>query len=257
MSQVLEHKDDQKPTPWGIWPTIGFSCVIGIVYVFVQAIVVALFIVAARLRDANLDISTFANSLESNGLCLAVATCAAAPFTIGLTILFARIRQSITVREYLGLHKVGWKDLSKWSLAVLLFVACHDTLIFSLRRPIVPEFMIAAYKTAYFAPLLWFAFVIVASPVEEILFRGFLFKGIECSKLGRPGAVIITSLAWALMHLQYDIYAIAGLFAGGLLLGFARLRSNSIYPPIIMHALQNIVATIEVVVVLKMSGSGC
>jgi hypothetical protein len=218
--------------------------------------VVALFIVAARLRDAHLDINTFANSLESNGLCLAVATCAAAPFTIGLTVLFALIRQSITVREYLGLHKVGWKDLSKWSLAVLLFAACHDTLIFLLGRPIVPESMIAAYKTAYFAPLLWFAFVIVASLVEEIFFRGFLFKGIESSKLGPPGAIIITALAWSAMHFQYNIYGVSGILAGGLLLGFARLRSNSIYLPIVMHALQNIIATIEVAVVFKMSGSG-
>ncbi|MCJ7675274.1 MAG: CPBP family intramembrane metalloprotease [Sedimentisphaerales bacterium] len=139
----------------------------------------------------------------------------------------------------------------------MLFVICHDTLIFLLGRPIVPDFMLAAYRTAYSLPLLWLALMVMAPLAEEIFFRGFLFKGIESSKLGPAGAIIITALAWSVMHLQYDIYGIAGLFAGGLLLGLARLRSNSIYPPIVMHALQNLIATIEVVVVSKMSGSGC
>lgn len=217
---------------------------------------VVVFIVAARLRDANFDFARLVDSIESNGFCLAVATCVSNPFVVGLTVLFAKIRKQITVRQYLCLHRVGWRELGKWSLVVVLFVICHDTLIFLLGRPIVPDFMLAAYRTAYSLPLLWLALMVMAPLAEEIFFRGFLFKGIEGSKLGPAVAIIITALAWSVMHLQYDIYGIAGLFVGGLLLGFARLRSNSIYPPIVMHALQNLIATIEVVVVSKMSGSG-
>jgi len=246
----------QEPRPWGFWATIGFSLVIGAVYIFVQGIVVVPFVVAAKIRDPSVDIESLAQSLGSNGFCLALATCVSAPFFIGLTVLFAKIRRPMTVAEYLCLRTVGWKELAKWSAALLLFVVCHDTLMFLADRPIVPEFMLTVYKTAYFTPLLWLAMVIVAPLSEETFFRGFLFKGIEYSRLGAVGAVILTSLAWAIMHLQYDVYGIFGLFVGGLLVGYARLKSGSLYVPIAMHALQNLIATVEVVIVLQVASGG-
>jgi len=236
---------------WGLWATVGFSCVIALVYVFIQVILVAAFAAPALIRNPDLKIDQFAKGLESNGFFLAIATCATAPFVIGLTVLFAKVRKSVTVGEYLCLRRPGWKELCKWSLAVLLFAASWDTLTFLLDRPVVPEFMVRAYTTAYLTPLLWFVLVVVAPLSEEIFFRGFLFRGIEHSRLGTVGAVVITSLAWAVLHYQYDAYGMASIFAGGLLLGFARLKSNSIYPPVVMHALQNAIATFEVVIYLR------
>lgn len=251
-----QDQDKQQPTPWGLWPTIGFSLAIGAVYVFVQGIVVVPFVVAAKIREPQADIDSLVQSLGSNGLCLALATCVSAPFFIGLTVLFAKIRRPMTVTEYLNLRTVGWKELAKWSLAIVLFVACHDTLTYLMGRPVVPQFMVTIYETAYFTPLLWLALVIVAPLSEEIFFRGFLFKGIEYSRFGAVGAVILTSLAWAIMHLQYDMYGIFALLLGGLLLGYARLKSGSLYVPIAMHALQNLIATIEVVVLLQAASGG-
>ena len=246
-----EHAGREQPTPWGLWPTIGFSCVIGVVYVLIQVIVVAVFAVVAVLRTPELDIDQFADSLQTNGFLLAIATFAAAPFTIGLILLFAKGRKEMTVRQYLCLHSVGWKEICKWSLAVLVFIGCFDTLTFLMRRPVVPEFMRSTYATAYFAPLLWLAFIIVAPLSEELFFRGFLFKGIESSRLGAIGAAIITSLVWAILHIQYDIYSMLVLFTGGLLLALSRIRSKSLYPPIAMHVLQNLIATVEVVIYLR------
>jgi membrane protease YdiL (CAAX protease family) len=111
--------------------------------------------------------------------------------------------------------------------------------------------MRSTYATAYFAPLLWLAFIIVAPLSEELFFRGFLFKGIESSRLGAFGAAIITSLVWAILHIQYDIYSMLVLFAGGLLLALSRVRSKSLYPPIAMHIVQNLVATVEVIIYLR------
>jgi len=113
--------------------------------------------------------------------------------------------------------------------------------------------MVDSYTTAYFVPFLWFAFIVVAPLTEELFFRGFLFKGIEHSRIGVAGAVVITSLFWSVMHIQYDIYGIANLFISGLLLGLARVKSNSIYTPVAMHILQNIIATVEAVIYLRMT----
>lgn len=252
MSVGCENAGEQKARPWGFWPTMGFSFIIAIVYTVIQAIIVFVFVVVAALGVQKFDIGQYAKGLESNGLFLAIATCAAAPFTIGTTMLFARTRKQITIKEYFCLHSIGWKELLKWCLIVLVFAACFDTLAYLLGRPIVPKFMLEAYKTAYFTPLLWFALVVAAPLTEETLFRGFLFKGIEHSRAGPVGAVIISALAWSVIHLQYDAYSVAGIFAGGLLLGFARFKSKSIYPSIIMHALQNIIATVEAIIILIM-----
>jgi membrane protease YdiL (CAAX protease family) len=60
--------------------------------------------------------------------------------------------------------------------------------------------------------------------------------------------VVITSLLWALIHLQYGPYEISTVFILGLILGVARLTTGSIYTSIAMHAFVNLVATAEVAV---------
>jgi membrane protease YdiL (CAAX protease family) len=62
------------------------------------------------------------------------------------------------------------------------------------------------------------------------------------------GAVAITSASWALMHVQYDAYAIVQIFLGGILFGVARLRTQSLYPTLAMHSLWNLLGLIEVIV---------
>ncbi len=240
-----------KPTPWGFWPTIGFSCIIGVVFLFASVIIAIGIVIGVKVLMPQLDPMEFSKDLDSNGLFLSFISFVIAPLVIGLSFLFAKIRRGITVKEYLSFNRISWLQFAKWSLILLLFAACSDALTSALGKPIVSDFMVKAYKTAYFPPLLWLAFIIMAPLYEEILFRGFMFKGIENSKLGPIGALLITSLAWSALHIQYDILIIGTVFTGGLLLGWARLKTNSIYIPIVMHALQNLLATIAVIIYIK------
>ena len=86
------------------------------------------------------------------------------------------------------------------------------------------------------------------------MFRGLLFKGIAASRLGVAGAVLISAAAWSVSHVQYDLYGIACIFAGGVFLGLVRWRTGSTTLTILLHAIMNAVATIEVAVVAKMLG---
>lgn len=247
---------EKKPLPWGFWPTVGFAGIIGVVYILIQVIIVFVFALPGLMHTENFNIEQFTKSMETNGLFFSIAICVSAPFTIGLTILFAKIRKIITIRDYFCFYAIGWKGFARWFLILIAFVVCFDTLTFLLGKPIVPKFMVDVYKTAYFLPLLWLTLLIVGPLAEELFFRGFLFKGIESSRLGAAGAVIITSLTWSALHIQYDVYGIISVFLGGLLLGLARARSNSIYPPIVMHIIQNFIATIEVMIYLRMAPAG-
>lgn len=62
------------------------------------------------------------------------------------------------------------------------------------------------------------------------------------------GAIVLSSLIWAPLHLQYDLYGILMVLVLGLLFGYARLKTNSVYIPIAMHALMNFIASMEVMV---------
>jgi hypothetical protein len=55
----------------------------------------------------------------------------------------------------------------------------------------------------------------------------------------------MTSFFWAIIHLQYDAYGIATVFALGLLFGIARLKTDSIHLLMVMHSLTSLVATME------------
>jgi hypothetical protein len=114
--------------------------------------------------------------------------------------------------------------------------------------------MVQTYQTAGIPPLLWLAVVVAAPLGEETLFRGFLFKGILHSRLGGAGAIVLTALIWAVLHRQYDLFDMANVFAAGLLFGYARLLTNSIYPCLLMHALMNLIATIQVATVIWLAG---
>ncbi|NIP25445.1 MAG: CPBP family intramembrane metalloprotease [Phycisphaerae bacterium] len=248
---VSASPDEPKPTPWGFWATIGFSCIIVIVYLLAAIIFAVLFLIAAKILKPQLDIMEIGQSLDSNGLYLSLSTCATAPLVIGLSLLFAKIRKNITIKEYFSLNRKSWKQFAKWTLILLLYIVCADVATSVLGEPIVSDFMINAYQTAHFTPLLWLAFIIAAPLYEEVLFRGFMFKGIENSRAGPVAAVIITSLAWAALHVQYNFVIIVSIFTGGLILGWARIKTNSIYIPIAMHVIQNLLATIVAIVYLE------
>ena len=241
------------PGPWGFWPTIGLSLVITIGWMLAQVPVVVAFTVPAVTQNRNLDIEAFAEGLMHNGLFWSLAICAAAPITIILTLVCAAARKGISVRDYLALRWPGGRTIAIWCLIQLVFIACADGLTYLIRGRILPPFMIDVYQTAQLLPLLWFAFVIVAPVTEELFIRGFLFHGIERSRLGPAGAIVLSSLAWAALHTQYDLYSITVICLGGLLLGYARLRSRSLYPAVAMHLVQNLVATIEVAVYLAVA----
>ena len=134
-----------------------------------------------------------------------------------------------------------------WLAATLALAAASDGLTLLLERPLVPEFMLNIYQTAGVLPLFWLAIVVMAPVFEEVFFRGFMFAGLERSKLGGLGAIVVTSFAWAAIHVQYDLYGMATVFVLGLLFGAARLRSRSVLLTIGLHATVNLVASLELV----------
>lgn len=82
-----------------------------------------------------------------------------------------------------------------------------------------------------------FALVAVLPAIcEEILHRGLLFGGIK--NTGNPRfALVLSSLCFGLMHLNISQFFYAALLGG--LIGFVAYVSDSIYPSMIMHFMNN------------------
>jgi membrane protease YdiL (CAAX protease family) len=233
--------------PWGFWATLGFGAVTLLAWAFMQVFVVLVWVIASMVAHHG----AIPRNLERNGLLLALAVCAAAPVMIGLSWLFARIRRGMQPADYLGCRAAKRSELVRWTIVLLVMILASDALTSWMGRSIVPEFMARVYQTAGFLPLFWVAIVIAAPFAEEVLFRGFLFEGMLHSRLGATGAILLTSLLWSLIHLQYDAYGIATIFVSGLLLGYVRLKTRSLYATIFLHCLMNAIATLEAAVMLK------
>ncbi|MGH7972985.1 MAG: lysostaphin resistance A-like protein [Limisphaerales bacterium] len=231
---------------WGMLPTFGLSAVVAVSFVGMQLFVALIWGFAEAFAHGG----KLPHGWESSGLLLAIATCVSAPVAFGFTLLFAHLRKSASAAQYLGFRKVPLKSMVFWTLALLGLVAASDLLTVRLGKPVVPEFMQNAYRTAGFVPLLWLALLIAAPVTEETLFRGFLFVGILNSRLGPLGAILITSLIWALIHVQYDAYGVFTVFVTGLLLGLVRLATGSLYATVFLHFLMNLIATVETICIL-------
>lgn len=165
-----------------------------------------------------------------------------------MVCLFAWARRGQPIMEYLGLKKPAARAVGNWILILAAFLCCTDLLTWLLGRAIVPEVMIRVYETAGSPLLLYLALLVVAPFSEEVYIRGFLFPGIRYSRLGAVGAILITALVWAGLHVQYDLYGMIIIFGMGVVLGFARLTTRSTSVTILMHAFANMVATSELLV---------
>lgn len=228
--------------PWGFWASLGLGCLAAGVWMLVQGVVAGIGVVVGAISaesEVNMEF------LSSNGLLLSITALAGAPVALGMSWLFAAIRKGAVPAQYLALRPVSGSELLRWSLYLFGLILLSDLITLSLNRPLVPEVMVEMYKTTTLKPLFWLAIVVGAPLAEEPLFRGFMFRGMSESRLGVAGTIVLTSLLWAMLHLQYDWYGIVSVFVIGLLLGWVRHRTGSLYAPIVLHALSNLVATVE------------
>lgn len=94
--------------------------------------------------------------------------------------------------------------------------------------------------TAVEMALAFLAIVIIAPAVEEVVFRGFLLPAFA-HKTGAVAAVVLVSVAFGALHFPPAIAAIQiGVFS--VFLCSAYLFTRSVWPPIMLHALKNLIA---------------
>lgn len=244
----------QESPHWGLVATLLWGLGIAFSFVVVQSIAIFAYLTRGKTGLSEQQLQELADAAQNDGNILALATLATAGSCVPLIFGVAKLKPESNVAEYLAVNAVSPKTVGLWLAVVALFIAASDGLTVLLGRPLVPEVMTTTYASANPVWLLWLAIVAAAPLFEELFFRGFLFKGFQ-GALGPAATIVITSLLWAVIHLQYDVYNVGLIFISGLLLGAARIRTNSVLTPLAMHAFMNVIATGEVALLARSAAS--
>jgi membrane protease YdiL (CAAX protease family) len=239
--------------PWGLGATVALGAVVGAVSLAVQVLVaVAVFGIITWQRpelDSEAHIEVLVSVL---GLMTFAGACLSAVPAVGLMWAFASFRPGYTAREYLALRVPRLRTFAGWAAGFAALVVPLLVLVSRFGPSPAAELLEWVWRTAYWPVLGWLTFVVAAPVTEELLFRGFLFRGIARSRLGPAGAVVLTSLAFAPLHLQYlsaeppwGLPALGFVFAASVYLGVARWRTGSVWVPMVLHAGLNLAMTAQ------------
>jgi|GEM_PF-1159444 len=229
--------EPEKP----LWPS-PFEAVLAIIAgVFIMGFIHSLFFAAIGIKDPSTELSSFQLKFFTITGGLAIGA---------VPLILARIRD-YNVVELFRLNPLPQEMIIYGVIIGLSLAVIGDELsrIVELAFPVSEEIRQNLLRTVVvedFAELLilFVGVVIVASVVEEALFRGFLQVSME-KQIDVTRAVVISSVAWAAMHLNPELPAIAvPLLVSGFISGYLAWRTNSIVMPVIIHGINNLLAII-------------
>ncbi|MCP4551075.1 MAG: CPBP family intramembrane metalloprotease [Bacteroidetes bacterium] len=231
---------------WGPWATVGFGLAIGFVWFLTQVLVMGISVAAKISPNSKPDIAQYTEILNNDTIIFSMATCIAAVVCIYMTSTVIRFRKGASFKEYLGLHKISVKTFINVLGLTIGFIILSSILNSFFDKSQATQFMLDSFKTIT-SPILFYSALIIAAPVaEEIFFRGFLLEGFRHTWIGNTGAIILTALAWAMIHQQYNLFDKGILFILGLLLGVIRVKTGSLIGCFVMHAFNNLIATVMI-----------
>lgn len=235
------------------WATAGWGVLAFFAWLAAEALVLILFLVRWYARNPGVPIDV--DRVAHDAYVVSIAAIASMAVQCAIVIWAIR-RWRQPVAEYLGLaRRPHLREIVFCLASIAALLVASDLLSLLIGHELVPPFMAKIYEAARdagaLAVLLLLIAVAVAAPIgEEIMFRGFLFRGWAASPLGANGTIVLTSAIWAAIHVQYDWLGIAQVFCLGLLFGWVRARSGSLALTMMMHSVCNIAATVETAVII-------
>jgi membrane protease YdiL (CAAX protease family) len=230
--------------PLGLWASLAWGVAVLIVWIGTQVAIVGAALARLGWEDAD---------LAQNALAVGIVTIAATPPALAVAALAARSTRC-GIAEYLALRWPTRGDALTGVIAIALLIAAVDALSLLAGRDVSPDFVTNLYRNARDSgalALLVVALVGAAPLVEEVLFRGLLLPGLAASFLRPAGAILLTSVVWASMHLQYEPFYLIQASAIGVTFGWLRWRSGSTLLTIGLHALVNLTSMVQAYVIVE------
>jgi membrane protease YdiL (CAAX protease family) len=235
----------RSPRVWGFWGTASWGLVAFVAMFAGQMTVVAWFM----LRQGGPVDMAAAVHIVGSGLTISLSVITGLPAVLAALWIATRVSGTRFV-DYLALRGSSWVHFVIGAVALAVLVAGWDVLARAVGRDVSPGFMGDVLQSARADGALWLlvlAFCVAAPVSEELFARGFLYRGWSESFLGVPGAILLSSLVWTSLHLQYDWFFFGEVFSIGLLLGYLRYRFQSTWLTIFVHGLNNLAAVVQTI----------
>lgn len=204
---------------WGVFAVLG-------------ATAIATAIVAAVAPD--MDEETFGLIVQ--------AVFAIALFTVPL-LLVARGGDLLAAGKRLGLRRFKLASGLGWTFATyggfFVFLIVYGLIVQPDPQQIIEE--IEQQEDTLKLVALGLLVILAAPITEEVFFRGFLFGGLR-GRMSFWPAAIISGLIFGLPHLPGGALQVPPLAVFGILLAWLYERTGSLWPPIVMHLIQNTIS---------------
>ena len=204
--------------------------------------VLALVLVVGFLREI-----PYVRSLRPRSADIIASVADIATITGGI-LLVLRVRHGLSLSA-IGIHRTSAMYYALWGVRTVV--------IFWLPVIVLRCFyVVVAHPESHHFRSPWDEVVheillFTAAPFgEEMLFRAFLYAP-ACTKLGPTGAVVLSSIMWAVSHTStlFGLLSIRTIvvFLFGLILGILYRRTRSIWPGFSLHAAWNFSLTVVAV----------
>lgn len=223
---------------WGAWASVGWTFLVTLLIGATQTIIAVACMIVSKLASSRTNLNEFA----ADGSVLAIANLVKALVGFVSIALLIGVRGG-RIGDYLALRPATGRVILLSLSGFIIWMAFLDGLTITLNRPIVlPLPLEAVFSTPLW--LLTLVAVVALPIIEEVVFRGFLYRGLaESSQFGPGIAIGLAAFGWACFHIPDNLFALASLYLTGLYLGAVRYYSGSLILTIFLHAFFNTVAT--------------
>lgn len=163
-----------------------------------------------------------------------------------MAVLAALVGRSLTHVKFKPLFKPNPLNASIFAVVALAILGISfassylihliDSLLSLISLKVTPPEFLAHMPTDPLAGILVAAGICIGAPLaEEILFRGVILHALK--PYGNSFAVIVSALFFGLIH--GNLVQMPGAFLIGIALGIVTLHTRSLWPAIIIHAINN------------------
>ncbi len=240
---MLSNNIEYRSSLWGFLGTLLWGIVIVVALGLGQLLILMGYMLVENSVFTEESFELFFSTLETDSFLLFLASAGGMLLAVPMAFGIAKLKRGSILKDYFSLNGFSWKSMGIWLVILIVVGIATGFLTEALGAEEIPNFMMELeYPTLGDKLLLIVAVSLVAPLVEEVVFRGFLLKGFSNSFMGIHGAVLLTSAVWAMIHMQYEIPYLLQIFIIGIVFGYARLQTNSLFVPMIMHSLMNFVS---------------
>lgn len=177
------------------------------------------------------------NELMENGDVIAEVTMWSGIVCSAAVLILVGIWKKSNITEVLAIRAAPVQQFAKW-LGIFILVMAGIELLGLILPDLHSDFMDKVMRSVTDKAGLIIGVGIMAPVFEELLLRGLLLHSVRRISTEHI-AIAVSAFVFTILHLQYEVLIMLLILPLGVVLGYARTRTGSIWVPIVLHIVNN------------------